>query len=323
MGGFHPSLVSDECLKHADAVIIGDAEDTWPELLDDLDRGSLKKRYVSTGNFSLADTKYDYSVIKSRHYRLIGMIQYCRGCKFSCDFCSIHAFYHDGIRFRSLEDTVTDIKNLKQKYVFFVDDNIFSDPEKASALIDAVKPLGKKWVCQISMDAARDPDLLKRMHESGCIMLLSYQDKEAADGRQNFHEKGLTQETFVKKFQEKFKFLDYAKVIFVSAKDGTGIEKIYPAIAEAFDSYNRRISTSIINKIIIDAQAMNPTPEFNHGRLKVLFANQVAANPPTFVFFCNNPKFAHFSYTRYLENRLRESFDFSGSPINIIYRERK
>lgn len=172
MGGFHPSLVSDECLEHADAVIIGDAEDTWPELLDDLDRGSLKKRYVSTGNFSLADTKYDYSVIKSRHYRLIGMIQYCRGCKFSCDFCSIHAFYHDGIRFRSLEDTVTDIKNLKQKYVFFVDDNIFSDPEKASALIDAVKPLGKKWVCQISMDAARDPDLLKRMHESGCIMVL-------------------------------------------------------------------------------------------------------------------------------------------------------
>jgi len=139
----------------------------------------------------------------------------------------------------------------------------------------------------------------------------------------DLHEKGLTQETFVKKFQEKFKFLDYAKVIFVSAKDGTGIEKIYPAIAEAFDSYNRRISTSIINKIIIDAQAMNPTPEFNHGRLKVLFANQVAANPPTFVFFCNNPKFAHFSYTRYLENRLRESFDFSGSPINIIYRERK
>jgi len=139
----------------------------------------------------------------------------------------------------------------------------------------------------------------------------------------DLHEKGLTQEDFVKKFQERFKFLDYAKVIFVSAKDGTGIEKIYPAIAEAFDSYNRRISTSIINKIISDAQAMNPTPEFNHGRLKVLFANQVAANPPTFVFFCNNPHFVHFSYTRYLENRLRESFDFAGSPINIIYRERK
>lgn len=139
----------------------------------------------------------------------------------------------------------------------------------------------------------------------------------------DLHAKGETQEDFTKKIQERFKFLDYAKVIYVSAKDGSGIDKIYPAIAEAFDSYNRRVPTSVLNKIILDAQTINPTPEFNHGRLKIVYGSQVSVNPPTFVLFCNNPSFAHFTYTRYLENRLRESFDFSGSPINIIYRERK
>lgn len=139
----------------------------------------------------------------------------------------------------------------------------------------------------------------------------------------DLHAKGETQEDFTKKIQERFKFLDYAKVIYVSAKDGSGIDKIYPAIAEASDSYNRRVPTSVLNKIILDAQTINPTPEFNHGRLKIVYGSQVSVNPPTFVLFCNNPNFAHFTYTRYLENRLRESFDFSGSPINIIYRERK
>ena len=82
------------------------------------------------------------------------------------------------------------------------------------------------------------------------------------------------------------------------------------------------VPTSILNQIIQDAQQMNPTPEFNHGRLKIVFASQVSVNPPTFVCFCNDPHFAHFSYTRYLENRLRESFDFTGTPLNIIYRQR-
>lgn len=139
----------------------------------------------------------------------------------------------------------------------------------------------------------------------------------------DLHPKGLSQADFVKKFQEKFKFLDFVKVIFISAKNKTGIEQIYPAVAEAFESGQRRIPTSILNKIVLDAQAMNPTPNFNHGRLKVYFASQVSINPPTFVLFCNNPEFAHFSYTRYFENRFRASFDFTGSPINIVYRERK
>ena len=135
--------------------------------------------------------------------------------------------------------------------------------------------------------------------------------------------KGLEQGEFEQEIKTRFKFLDFAEILFVSAKTGKGIEKILPAIERAFEGCNRRVPTSILNQIIQDAQMMNPTPEFNHGRLKILFSNQVATNPPTFVMFCNNPAFAHFSYTRYLENRLRESFDFSGTPISIVYRMRK
>lgn len=135
--------------------------------------------------------------------------------------------------------------------------------------------------------------------------------------------KGMEQGTFEQEIKSRFKFLDFAEIIFVSAKTGRGIEKILPAIEKAYEGCNRRIPTSVLNEIVQDAQMMNPTPEFNHGRLKILFSNQVAVNPPTFVMFCNNPSFAHFSYTRYLENRLRDSFDFSGTPISILYRMRK
>jgi GTP-binding protein len=128
---------------------------------------------------------------------------------------------------------------------------------------------------------------------------------------------------FTTRFRAEFKFLDYAPLIFVSAKTGSNIDKILPLVKEAAESYARRISTATLNKVIADAQMFNQTPEFNHGRLKIVYASQVSVCPPTFVMFCNNPSFAHFSYTRYLENRLRETFDFSGSPINIIYRMRK
>jgi GTP-binding protein len=127
----------------------------------------------------------------------------------------------------------------------------------------------------------------------------------------------------IKKLRLDFKFLDYAPILFMSAKTGKGVEKLLPSIQKAYEGFNRRIPTPILNRIISDAQAVNPTPSFNHGRLKIVFANQVAICPPTFVFFCNNPNYVHFSYTRYLENRLRESFDFTGTPLNIIYRMRK
>jgi GTP-binding protein len=128
---------------------------------------------------------------------------------------------------------------------------------------------------------------------------------------------------FSQKVREQFKFLDYAPIVFVSAKNKTRIATIFESLTVAYDGYTTRVATSLLNDIVQDAQIMNPTPHFNGGRLKIYYANQVDVKPPTFVFFVNEPDFMHFSYKRYLENRLRETFHFEGSPINIITRIRK
>lgn len=128
---------------------------------------------------------------------------------------------------------------------------------------------------------------------------------------------------FTKKIRKEFKFLEYAPVIYVSAKDKSRIDTVFQALDTVYEAYGRRIQTSVFNDILQDAQIMNPAPLFEGGRLRIYFANQVDARPPTFVLFVNRPKYAHFSYLRYIENRLRESFSFDGTPIKIILRERK
>ena len=128
---------------------------------------------------------------------------------------------------------------------------------------------------------------------------------------------------FTKKIRNEFKFLDYAPVVYISAKDKSRIHTLFPEIDMAYSSYNFRVGTSTLNEIMQDAQVINPTPIFNGGRLKIYFANQVSVCPPTFVLFVNEPDYMHFSYKRYLENRLRDSFEFTGSPIRIVTRARK
>ena len=128
---------------------------------------------------------------------------------------------------------------------------------------------------------------------------------------------------FTKEVRKQFKFLEYAPIVFVSAKDKARIDSIFKALDMVNEAYGRRIQTSVLNEIIQDAQIMNPAPFFEGGRLKIFFANQVDVRPPTFVLFVNQPKHAHFSYMRYIENRLRESFSFDGTPIKIVLRARK
>ena len=128
---------------------------------------------------------------------------------------------------------------------------------------------------------------------------------------------------FTKKIRAEFKFLDFAPVVYVSAKNKARIETIFASIDIAHEGYTTRVATSLLNDIIQDAQIMNPTPHFNGGRLKIYYVNQVDVKPPTFVMFVNHPDYLHFSYKRYIENRLRDTFHFEGTPINLIARERK
>jgi GTP-binding protein len=131
-----------------------------------------------------------------------------------------------------------------------------------------------------------------------------------------------TQSEFEKKIRKEFQFLDYAPIVFVSALTKSHIDRIYESIAMVHKAYDTHIPTSVLNDVLQDAQTMNEAPEFNGGRLKIYFANQANTCPPTFVLFVNRPKYAHFSYMRYLENRLRDSFNLDGTPIEIVLRER-
>lgn len=131
-----------------------------------------------------------------------------------------------------------------------------------------------------------------------------------------------TQVEFEKKIRKEFQFLEYAPIVFTSALTKSKVDKIYDLIDQVHRAYDTHIPTSVLNDVLQDAQTMNEAPEFNHGRLKIYFANQANSCPPTFVLFVNKPKYAHFSYMRYLENRLRDAFDLDGTPIEIVLRER-
>ena len=120
-----------------------------------------------------------------------------------------------------------------------------------------------------------------------------------------------------------YKFLDYAPICFVSAVKKQRIETIFETLNTVHQAYYTRVKTSLLNEVMQDAQMMNPSPNFNGGRVKILYASQVETAPPTIVLFVNNPDWMHFSYLRYLENRLRETFNFDGTPINILVRMRK
>ena len=132
-----------------------------------------------------------------------------------------------------------------------------------------------------------------------------------------------TMSNFSKLIRKEYKFLEYAPICYVSALKKSRINTIFETLDLVHTAYYTRIKTSLLNEVIQDAQMMNQTPDFNGGRLKIYYGNQVTVGPPTFVLFVNNPDFMHFSYERYLENRFRETFNFEGTPINIILRERK
>ena len=127
---------------------------------------------------------------------------------------------------------------------------------------------------------------------------------------------------FEKEIRKQFQFLEYAPIIFVSAKTTSKVENIFEKIDMVHKAYDTHISTSLLNQVVQDAQMMNEAPDFNGGRLKIYFVNQANSCPPTFVLFVNKPKYAHFSYLRYIENRLRDSFNLDGTPIDLVLRER-
>ena len=154
-------------------------------------------------------------------------------------------------------------------------------------------------------------------HEAGKGVILVYNKWDTVEKDEQ------TMNQITKKLRQEFIYLDYAQVLFVSAKSGQRVNALLPLIDEVHDFSLLRIQTNILNEVIMDAQLMTPPPTHKGQRLKIYYASQVAVAPPTIVLFVNDPSLLHFSYQRYLENRLREAFGFTGTTLRIIARERK
>lgn len=128
---------------------------------------------------------------------------------------------------------------------------------------------------------------------------------------------------FEKVIRQEFQYLDYAPILFVSAKTGQRIDQIPNMVKEVYKNQNQRIQSSVLNDLLLQASKLVPTPMVKGKRLRVYYMTQVKTNPPTFVVFVNDPELMHFSYQRFLINQLRENFNFEGTPIKIIPRKRK
>lgn len=154
-------------------------------------------------------------------------------------------------------------------------------------------------------------------HEAGRGMLIVVNKWDLVEKETN------TMRDFEEEIRKEFQYLDYAPIIFVSAKTKQRLNKVPELIEQVSMNQNLRIPSALLNDVIMDAVAINPTPTDKGKRLKIFYGTQVAVKPPTFVIFVNEEELMHFSYERFLENQIRKAFTFEGTPIRIIPRRRK
>lgn len=153
-------------------------------------------------------------------------------------------------------------------------------------------------------------------HEAGKGVIIIYNKWDTVDKDEN------STVSIEKKLRNEFVYLGYAPILFVSATTKQRIHQILPLIDMVHDYSLLRIQTNVLNEVILDAQLMTPPPTHNGKRLRIYYCSQVAVAPPTFVLFVNDPELMHFSYKRFLENKLREAFDFTGTTLRLIAREK-
>ena len=162
----------------------------------------------------------------------------------------------------------------------------------------------------------QDKKIAGYAHEAGKAVVMVVNKWDAVEKDEK------TMKKFEENIRDHFLFLDYAPIVFLSAKTKQRLHTLFPMIQLASENHSMRVETSVLNDVIMDAVAMNPTPTHQGKRLKIFYTTQVSVKPPTFVVFVNDPELLHFSYERFLENRIREAFGFIGTPIKIFARQR-
>lgn len=211
--------------------------------------------------------------------------------------------------------TIIDTAGLKKK------GKIFESIDKYAAL-RALKAIDESDVCLLVIDANKgiieqDKHVVGYAMDAKKAIIIVVNKWDLVDKDNN------TMIEFSNNIRKNFKFLDYVPILYVSSLTGKRINEIIPLIEKVYDSYTFEIKTSVLNEIIQTAQLMNETPNFNGGRCKIYYAQQVGTKPVSIALFCNDPNWMHFSYLRYIENNIRESFELIGSPINLICRKRR
>jgi radical SAM superfamily enzyme YgiQ (UPF0313 family) len=172
MGGYHVTLCPEEASQHADAIVVGDAEPVWRQVLADVQNRLLQSRYDGRGHRELRDVRPRRAIFTGRPYQNITLVEYARGCNFKCDFCSITAFHGGGQSHRPVRDVAAEMDESGSRRFFIVDDNIVSQPAKARELCREITPLKISWVGQASIHIAQDDRLLEMLSASGCRGLL-------------------------------------------------------------------------------------------------------------------------------------------------------
>jgi GTPase len=198
---------------------------------------------------------------------------------------------------------------------------VYESTEKYSVL-RALRAIERSDVVLVVLNAEegiieQDKKIAGYAHEAGKGIIIVVNKWDAIEKDEK------TLQEFERKIRNQLLFLDYAPIVFVSAKTKKRLHTLLPMIQTVSENHALRVQTNVLNDVIMDAVAMNPTPTDKGKRLKIYYITQVAVKPPTFVLFVNDPELLHFSYERFLENRIREAFGFVGTPIKIIPRARK
>jgi radical SAM superfamily enzyme YgiQ (UPF0313 family) len=168
MGGVHVSALPHEALKHADSVVVGEAELVWKDLIEDFKTGNLKPIYKAADFVDMVNMPVPMrSLLNHDMYASFSTLQATRGCPFKCDFCTVTTFFGNTYRCRPVEDVINEVKGLPDKNVVFLDDNIVGRPKYAKELMKALIPLKIKWVSQGSITIAKDDELLSLYSKSG------------------------------------------------------------------------------------------------------------------------------------------------------------
>ncbi|WP_027417474.1 ribosome biogenesis GTPase Der [Aneurinibacillus terranovensis] len=197
---------------------------------------------------------------------------------------------------------------------------VYESTEKYSVM-RALRAMERSDVVLVVLDGEQgiieqDKKVAGYAHEAGrgVIIVVNKWDAVEKDDK--------TMKRFTDEIREEFKYLSYAPILFVSAKTKQRVHQLLPKVAEVAEQHSMRISTSILNDLIQEATTVTPPPSDKGRRLRINYTTQVAVKPPTFVLFVNDTELLHFSYQRYLENKIREAFPFEGTPIRILARNK-